>query len=143
MTEEEAIQDRQNRSDVLMSDYLEEMLNCMFLQYAASEKIKKDIPKGLAMIQAVDAMRKTLEETKTAMEAALSEEEIKASRNRIGYYKTLFSQTCDSVIASNSKYFDIPARPQGAEYACDEKFCLEDVHLVAQFYFPEIYDSAA
>jgi hypothetical protein len=136
-------QEQNKEIDTVISAYAGEQLVCMYLQYAAGVEIKKDIKKGMIMLEAVEKIRNLLNEKKKEMESVLGGDAISASFERIGFLRKIYPRLTDAMIESNSKYFGISLRPQGAEYGCDDAACNESAFMLAYDYFPSLYDNAA
>lgn len=136
------IQDKgvQKVIDEMIAFHSMQQLTCMYLQYVSSLEIKKDMQKGMIMMDAVEKIRDVFYKNKKEIESTLSRTEIDESLERIGFYKKLYPKVTDNILEINSKYFQIPPRPIGDEYACDEKTCFEYSSVIAEDYFPDFYE---
>lgn len=129
--------------DGITRDYLNLQISAMLLQHAACMEMRQgSMENGLIMLESVMEMRKALEEQRQQILEVAGEEEMDASCERIGFEKTLYSSVSDSVLANNSLYFDIPPRPEGPEYACDEQKCALNIRIQTLEHFPELMAAA-
>jgi len=131
------------KMDELTQDCLELQITCMLLHHAGCMKIKEDdIENGLIIITFVEELRKALAKQKEEFVKAFDDEEVTRAYTRTGGDRILFSSLSNAVIKSNSLYFDIPSRPQGAEYVCDEALCQKRIQAEVQKYFSSLWKAA-
>ena len=137
------VEEQHKEIDSIISIYMNQQVTCMLLQYSVNMEIKKDLAKGMKMLEAVEKIRESYEKYKQQLASLFDNEAIAESHQRINFNKQVYSQLSDAVLEINQKYFPMPARPKGKEYTCDEKTCAEAVFKLAHEYFPSLYENAA
>ncbi len=118
-------------------------INYMLLQHAACLKIKQDeIENGMIMFDIIQAMIDAFEVQRQEMTKNFGENELKEVYQKKEYDKLFYSSVTDAVLRSNTFYFELAPRPQGAEYICDEAECDRRMQEIVSKYFPNISKAA-
>ncbi|HEU5046595.1 MAG TPA: hypothetical protein VFT64_02000 [Rickettsiales bacterium] len=131
---------RSDSLDSMTRIYAGLQTTCMLLQYAISIEMKRSLPLGMKMLGDYEKLRTLLIDEVAKMHKEFTKEEIVQSYNNTGFYKTIYSNIDDTALELNQKYFPMPLRPQGAEYACTEAKCIESALREAKKFFPSLYN---
>jgi hypothetical protein len=122
--------------DSIASRYLGRLMEVMRLQHAGilfMESGKTET--GRVVLDTTQKLRASVVELWERMKGSLGKHTTERIFARIGRSKILFSSLSDDVLRNNSEFFNIPPRPQGTEFACDEAACDEGVNAVLRKYF--------
>jgi hypothetical protein len=127
--------------DSITRRYLDMQIVAMMLYHAGCVRIQEGDPaNGELIIEVAQHARESLADLKATFETSFGKDDMYKAFKRVGYAKLLFSSLSDGVLRNNHPYFDLPQRPPGAEYACDDAACDERIGGLLHEYFPSLED---